>query len=56
MKKLISILFIVALVVVSSCSSSDTMYERKSKKTNKINTNYKVRGNTKSNGSTYRTY
>ena len=55
-----SLLLVVGLFgvcgTVTSCKSSDTMYTAKHKNSKKINNNYKVRGNNKKNGSTYRTY
>ncbi|MBQ1409350.1 MAG: hypothetical protein IIY87_06300 [Bacteroidales bacterium] len=64
MKKIFRVFLSLLLVVglfgvcgtVTSCKSSDTMYTAKHKNSKKINNNYKVRGNNKKNGSTYRTY
>lgn len=40
----------------TSCKSSDNMYVNKTKSSKVVNKNYKVYGNNKKNGSTYRTY
>lgn len=58
---IMSFVLVFALVGVcgglTSCkSSSETMYSAKHKNAKKINNNYKVRGNNKKNGSTYRSY
>ncbi|MDY5969348.1 MAG: hypothetical protein SPJ13_04990 [Bacteroidales bacterium] len=64
MKKVAKILLSLSLVTgmtlamgaATSCKTEKTMYSPNHKSSNTINKNYKVRGNNKSNGSTYRTY
>lgn len=40
----------------TSCKSSNNMYVNKTKSSKVVNKNYKVHGDNKKNGSTYRTY
>lgn len=42
--------------LTTSCKSSNNMYANKTKSSKVVNKNYKVHGNNKKNGSTYRTY
>ena len=44
------------LGVTTSCKSEKTMYKSKQSSSKTIHKNYRVRGNNKNNGSTYRTY
>ena len=61
MKKLLPLMIVVGVLAMtgalSSCGSSDNMYERRqSNKGRKINSNIKVKGTNKSNSHTTRTY
>lgn len=42
--------------VTTSCKSEQTMYKTKQTSSKTIHKNYRMRGNNKNNGSTYRTY
>lgn len=59
-KMVISLALVAGMTLVAgtttSCKTEQTMYRPNHKSSNTINKNYKVRGNNRNNGSTYRTY
>lgn len=59
--KKLTVLLLVAIIsgmcgLFTACKSGDHMYTNKTKSSKVVNKNYRIHGDNKKNGSTYRTY